>query len=132
MIRIRQFFQWYFQSWHERLALQEALFLHQFCSSPAEVQNVCSQLERGSYNYAFAKQKELTQFIREHRPLVRKVNNPHHDPKLDCLMQIIKDAGSEKIVIFCEYLETARVEGWAEATYPERKSRNDCGCAGSG
>ncbi|HEY9709348.1 MAG TPA: helicase-related protein [Oculatellaceae cyanobacterium] len=92
----------------ERLALQEALFLHQFCSSPAEVQNVCSQLERGSYNYAFAKQKELTQFIREHRPLVRKVNNPHHDPKLDCLMQIIKDAGTEKIVIFCEYLETAR------------------------
>ena len=92
----------------ERLALQEALFLHQFCSSPAEVNNVCSQLEKGSYNYAFAKQKELTEFIRDHKWLVRSTLKPRNDPKMLSLTQIIKGAGNEKIVIFCEYLETAR------------------------
>ena len=92
----------------ERLALQEALFLHQFCSSPGEVNNVCSQLERGSYNYNFAKQKELTEFIREHRQLVRNALKPRNDPKIVALAQIIKEAGDEKIVVFCEYHETAR------------------------
>jgi superfamily II DNA/RNA helicase len=92
----------------ERLALQEALFLHQFCSSPAEVQNVCSQLERGNYNYSFAKQKELTAFVNERRALVQNVLKPRNDPKLAHLEQLIKEAGNEKVVVFCEYHETAR------------------------
>ena len=58
----------------ERLALQEALFLHQFCSSPAEVDYVCNQLTTGGYNYAFARQKELREFIRDRRSLVRQAN----------------------------------------------------------
>lgn len=92
----------------ERLALQEALFLHQFCSSPAEVNHVCAQLEKGSYNYAFARQEELTKFVRDHRQLVRNAMKPRKDPKLVQLVEIIQKASSEKVVIFCEYHETAR------------------------
>ena len=91
----------------ERLALQEALFLHQFCSSPGEVAYVCDQLERGGYNYEFAKQEELSAFIREHRQLVTKAGIPRNDKKLEALSQIIKDADGKKIVVFCEYHETA-------------------------
>lgn len=92
----------------ERLALQEALFLHQFCSSPAEVQNVCTQLEKGSYNYSFARQQELTAFIQERRSLIRNAIKPRNDLKLAHLLKIIEEAGNEKIVVFCEYHETAR------------------------
>jgi superfamily II DNA or RNA helicase len=92
----------------ERLALQEALFLHQFCSSPAEVQNVCTQLEKGSYNYSFARQQELTAFIQERRALIRNAIKPRNDLKLAHLLKIIEEAGNEKIVVFCEYHETAR------------------------
>jgi len=92
----------------ERLALQEALFLHQFCSSPAEVNYVCNQLIKGGYNYAFARQEELSQFIRERRALVRQAMKPRKDTKLQALEKIIKESGDNKIVVFCEYLETAR------------------------
>lgn len=91
----------------ERLALQEALFLHQFCSSPAEVNNVCKQLEKGGYNYSFARQKELNNFVRERRTLVRNALNPRNDQKIAALAQIIREASGEKIVVFCEYHETA-------------------------
>jgi hypothetical protein len=92
----------------ERLALQEALFLHQFCSSPAEVNNVCKQLEKGGYNYSFARQIELTEFVRERRTLVRDALRPRNDEKITALAKIIREAGGEKIVVFCEYHETAR------------------------
>ena len=92
----------------ERLALQEALFLHQFCSSPAEVDYVCDQLETGGYNYSFAKQQELSLFIRAHRQLVREALKPRNDPKIEALAQIIREANEKKVVVFCEYHETAR------------------------
>lgn len=92
----------------ERLALQEALFLHQFCSSPAEVIKVCDQLEKGAYNYAFARQKDLTQFIRARRKDVRQASKPRNDQKLIALANIIRQLTDEKIVVFCEYHETAR------------------------
>jgi superfamily II DNA or RNA helicase len=92
----------------ERLALQEALFLHQFCSSPAEVDNACNQLETGGYNYAFARQTALSQFIRERRGLVRKAKKPDNDEKLLALANIIRQSDYEKVVVFCEYHETAR------------------------
>ncbi len=90
------------------MALQEAMFLHQFCSSPAEVNEVCNQLEKGGYNYEFAKQEELSTFIRSHRPLVKHAGIPKNDPKLGSLVQIIRDANGQKIVIFCEYHATAQ------------------------
>ena len=92
----------------ERLPLQEALFLHQFCSSPAQVDIVCDQLETGAYNYSFAKQQELTLFIRDHRQSVKEALKPRNDLKMEALAKIIREAGDTKIVIFCEYLETAR------------------------
>ena len=92
----------------ERLALQEALFLHQFCSSPAEVDNVCNQLETGGYNYSFARQAELSKFIRSHRSLVRKNQKPRNDEKLQALVEIIQKSENDKVVVFCEYHETAR------------------------
>lgn len=92
----------------ERLPLQEALFLHQFCSSPAEVKEVCDKLEFGGYNYTFARQKELSDFVRERRRLIRQSGNPRKDPKLRALFDIIKTAKDSKLVIFCEYHATAR------------------------
>jgi superfamily II DNA or RNA helicase len=92
----------------ERLALQEALFLHQFCSSTAEVDRVCGLLERGGYSYDFARQAELREFIRVNRKIVRRVKHPSNDPKLGKLKKIIEDAAEQKIVVFCEYHETAK------------------------
>lgn len=92
----------------ERLPLQEASFLHQFCSSPAQVEVVCDKLENGGYSYAFARQEELSRFIRMRRKLVQQIKKPHKDPKLQALADIICRAGEEKVVVFCEYRATAR------------------------
>ncbi len=91
----------------ERLPLQEALFLHQFCSSPAEVLNVCQKLEQGSYNYPFARQAELSDFIRGQKRLLRRWNRPRRDPKLQKLAALIRSAKGQKVVVFCEYHQTA-------------------------
>lgn len=92
----------------ERMPLQEALFLHQFCSSPAEVRSVCDKLETGGYNYAFAWQDKLREFVSSRHKLVRQALRRHHDPKLQELEEVIQKVGDEKIVVFCEYHETAR------------------------
>lgn len=91
----------------ERLALQEALFLHQFCSSPAEVERVCHKLKIGDYSYQFARQDELTHFMRRYHKLVQQQQRPRNDPKLAHLIQIINEANDEKVVVFCEYRATA-------------------------
>jgi len=91
----------------ERMPLQEALFLHQFCSSPAEVLRVCEKMERNDYKYRFARPKALREFIRSHRELLHSSRQPHRDPKLQHLVRIIQEAGEQKVVVFCEYLETA-------------------------
>ncbi|RLC74852.1 MAG: hypothetical protein DRI81_13105 [Chloroflexi bacterium] len=97
-----------FLSQGERQPLQEALFLHQFCSSPAQVKVVCDKLEHGGYNYAFARQEKLGQFIRARRKLVRQISKSSQDPKLQALVDIIRRADEAKVVVFCEYRETAR------------------------
>lgn len=92
----------------ERLALQEALYLHQFCSSPGEGKRVCSKLKSGDYNYEFARQDELSQFIHDRlSDVLRICQNPRQDPKLTALTSIIAEAGNDKIVVFCKYHETA-------------------------
>ncbi len=104
----------------ERLALQEALFLHQFCSSPAEVGRVCTKLERNDYKYDFVRPQELRQFIRSHRKLVQRAQRLGKDPKLSKLVEIIRNAGGQKIVVFCEYLETAKyLKARLEAILPD-------------
>lgn len=92
----------------ERFPLQEALFLHQFCSSPAEVLSVCEKLKQGSYAYQFARQSELTDFVQRHEKSPRRWNNPHRDLKLQELAEIIRSAGGQKVVVFCEYHNTAK------------------------
>ncbi len=92
----------------ERLPLQEALFLHQFCSSPAEALDVCSKLKKGNYSYPFARQRELTAFVEERERALRRWNDPRNDPKFQKLMDIIHRHETEKVVIFCEYHATAK------------------------
>lgn len=92
----------------ERLALQEALFLHQFCSSPAEVLDVCQKMKQGTYSYSFARQADLTAFIEQQEKELRRLNNPKKDPKIQKLAEIIDSHKDEKVVVFCEYHNTAR------------------------
>lgn len=93
----------------ERLPLQEALFLHQFCSSPAEVLDVCQKLKQGSYAYRFARQSELSDFVQRREKALRRWDNPHTDPKLQRLVEIIQAAtNGRKVVVFCEYHNTAK------------------------
>jgi len=91
----------------ERLPLQEASFLHQFCSSPAEALDVCQNLKEGAYSYPFARQRELTAFVEERERALRRWKDPTNDPKFQKLMDIIHQHKTEKAVIFCEYHATA-------------------------
>lgn len=91
----------------ERLPLQEALFLHQFCSSPAEVLDVCQKMKQGNYSYQFANQDKLREFIEKHERKLRNWKNPKKDPKIQKLVEIIRNVSPEKVVIFCEYHNTA-------------------------
>ena len=92
----------------ERLPLQEALFLHQFCSSLAMADAVCEKLEKGQYKYSFARQRDLTTFIQRYRKELRRYLKPRRNPKLLALADLVRAARDDKIVVFCEYHETAR------------------------
>jgi superfamily II DNA or RNA helicase len=92
----------------ERLPLQEALFLHQFCSSPAEVLDVSQKMKQGTYSYQFARQAELASLIEKHEKELRRRQNPKNDPKIQRLAEIIRSVGEEKVVVFCEYHNTAQ------------------------
>lgn len=92
----------------ERQPLQEALFLHQFCSSPDEVWDVTQKMKQGTYSYQFARQTELTTLIENHEKTLHHRKKPKNDPKIRELIKIIHAAGTEKVVVFCEYHNTAR------------------------
>ncbi len=92
----------------ERDPLQEALFLHQFCSSPARVKETCEKMATGDYDYRFARQKELTEFIHQHQPEIDRWHHPKKDEKLRKLAEIIQNSGDQKVVVFCEYVATAK------------------------
>ncbi len=92
----------------KRIPMQEALFLHQFCSSPARVKETCQKLETGDYEYQFARQAELTAFLSQHWEEIERGYGHKRDVKLRRLAEIIQDAGERKVVVFCEYKATAR------------------------
>ncbi|MFZ5822083.1 MAG: helicase-related protein [Chloroflexota bacterium] len=92
----------------ERLPLQEALFLHQFCSSPAEVLDVSQKMRQGTYSYQFARQSDLAKLVEKYEKELRSRQNPKNDPKIQKLAEIIHSVGEEKAVVFCEYHNTAR------------------------
>lgn len=91
-----------------RNPLQEAHFLHEFCSSTAQAKYVCDKLEKGGYDYTFARQEELSAFIRRRRRAIRHFFRPGQDPKMKRLAELLGGIGEKKAVIFCEYLDTAR------------------------
>jgi len=92
----------------ERLPLQEALFLHQFCSSPAQVMQAATKMQQGAYDYHFAHQEELTAFICQHKQRLEQLRKPAKDPKLNALVEIVEQAQGQKVVVFCEYVATAQ------------------------
>lgn len=92
----------------QRLPLQEALLLHQFCSSPAEVVRIFEHLEKSKYSYDFANQKELNRFIRSNKKYLNEQKKPINDQKLGKLKNIILKNPQQKIVVFCEYIRTAK------------------------
>lgn len=91
-----------------RQPLQEALFLHQFCSSPAQVAHICKKLENNDYNYDFARPERLKKFVRDHHKLLKQAQRPTQDEKLKKLADIIQYNPQQKVVVFCEYVETAK------------------------
>lgn len=91
-----------------RIPMQEALFLHQFCSSPARVRETWRKLETGDYEYQFARQDELTAFLAQRHKEIERSYGHKRDPKLQKLAEIIQNAGGQKVVIFCEYRATAQ------------------------
>lgn len=92
----------------KRLPMQEALFLHQFCSSPARVKETCEKLETGDYEYQFARQKELTAFLAQRHKEIERWYGYKQDPKLQKLAEIVREADGQKVVVFCEYRATAK------------------------
>jgi len=93
----------------ERNPLFESQVLHQFCSSPAKANDLLSQIAEGKFNIVFARQTELSQFIHQKMHLVTDAQKPENDSKLHRLIEILKNANGEKVVIFCIYIQTARV-----------------------
>lgn len=92
----------------KRIPMQEALFLHQFCSSPARVRETCEKLRTGDYEYQFARQKELTEFLKQRQKELEHWYGHKKDEKLRKLAEIVKEANGRKVVVFCEYRSTAR------------------------
>lgn len=84
--------------------------MRQFCSSPMQVEDLFSKLRKsGSFDkMRFARQKELTHFVDHHLTEVRRCQNSQYDEKLRRVLEIVRSAGSEKVVIFCHYVETAK------------------------
>lgn len=84
--------------------------MRQFCSSPMQVEDLFSRLRKsGSFDkMRFARQKELTRFVDHHLAEVKHCQHSQYDEKLRRVLEIVRSAGSEKVVIFCYYVETAK------------------------
>lgn len=93
----------------KRAPFFEVMVMHQFCSSSAQVAAVLGKMEKagGFDNMRFARQQELTEFVRHSKPFVEKHLHPQYDEKLRQLLAIIQVAQGEKVVVFCYYKETA-------------------------
>ena len=80
--------------------------MRQFCSSPDQVLALFDKLETpgGFQRMRFARQQDLTQFVRHRRGVVECCR----DVKFERLLDIVRNAGEEKAVVFCHYVETAK------------------------
>ncbi len=91
-----------------RNPLFESQIIHQFCSSPAKVEDFCHKVMNNDYKIDFAKQNELEDYINSWETLILQWKNLSEDEKLQETINIIKQNLNEKIVIFCVYHETAK------------------------
>lgn len=84
--------------------------MRQFCSSPVQVEDLFGKLRKsgGFDKMRFAHQKALTRFVDDYLPQVKRCQQAEHDTKLGRVLEIIRQARSEKVVIFCHYRETAK------------------------
>ena len=84
--------------------------MRQFCSSPMQVEDLFGKLRKsGSFDkMRFARQKELTRFVDHHLTEVKRCQHSQYDEKLRRVLEIVRSAGGEKVVIFCHYVETAK------------------------
>jgi superfamily II DNA or RNA helicase len=92
----------------KRNPLFESQLLHQFCSSPAKVGDLLSQMQAGNLGMSFAMQDKLKAFIIERMPEITFAQKAENDPKLQQLIEILDNSKGDKVVIFCIYHETAR------------------------
>lgn len=84
--------------------------MRQFCSSPVQVEDLFNKLRKadGFKKMRFARQQELSRFVDRYLSVVENYKQHLHDAKLSRVLEIIRGAMTEKIVIFCYYLETAK------------------------
>jgi superfamily II DNA or RNA helicase len=87
-----------------------AEIMRQFCSSPVQVEDSFAKLRKfgGFDKMRFARQKELTQFVDRYLYQVKQYQHLEYDRKLRRVLEIIRQSGDEKVVIFCHYRETAK------------------------
>lgn len=93
-----------------RAGFFNAEVMRQFCSSPTQVAVLFDKLRQsgGFQKMRFARQKELTRFVQQHRAFIDGCQEPETDQKLRRILDIVRIATPEKIVIFCHYVETAK------------------------
>lgn len=84
--------------------------MRQFCSSPIQVEDLFSKLRKfgGFDKMRFAHQRDLTHFVDGYLHQVKQHQHPQYDTKLNRVLEIIRQSGNEKVVIFCHYRETAK------------------------
>jgi superfamily II DNA or RNA helicase len=92
----------------KRNPLFESQIVHQFCSSPAKVDDFCVKVMGGYSNMQFAQQAELETYIQQHENLLDTWRMGQEDTKLIELVKLVHQHSDEKLVIFCIYIETAK------------------------
>ncbi len=87
-----------------------ASVMRQFCSSPVQVEDVFKKLRKagGFDKMRFARQPELTSFVDQYLSDVKRNQQHPYDAKLHRVLEIVQGAGTEKVVIFCHYVATAK------------------------
>src|SRR5690606_2787636 len=56
----------------------------------------------------FARQRELARFVDHHLSDVKRYQQPSYDAKLRRVLEMVQGSRTEKVVIFCHYVETAK------------------------
>ncbi len=111
-----------------RAPLTEASVVHQFCSSMKRIDTLLRNMEQegGFTRLRFEHQEKLTERASSMRrtiaPYLEVDKEGHSDDKIESLITVIREHDTEKVVIFCFYIETARyVAESLEKLLPEKR-----------